>query len=595
VQETVGGSGAEARPEAAGAARRGPPERLGQVAPSLARWLHPLWFVLFGLAIVGQAGGAWRVWETVERVEPAFARLGLSSGTDADDRLTVSPLGSRARAAGVAPDSRLLGIDGRPVAAEERIWTVAQRLDGPEGGAATLLIAPPGKAPRAVRLVRSLDAEADRSGRALAGLINALQLVGALLILPFLAAGWLLRRKAGGAPVPWLLAFAFVALAASLFTPLAFWDYLGVHDGWGALMALWFTLLLIALPTYPDGRFTPRFMRWMLVAAPVAGLASMTETFGDLGGFLYLLLVPAALWSLLRRYRATPRGAERQQIKWAAFGLFAGVGALLGAGLAALPLVFLPLGDIATFALFAFIFFLLCLGLLLMPLGLLLSLARWRLNDADAAIGRSAGYAAVTLGVGIVWAVSMSWANQLIGQMVGGGTAMATALSTLVAALVFVPARERVLGWSERRFQPALVRLRALPARLEPIGHADAPAEVAAAALPEIVDGVGASGARIEDEAGVAVAEIGAAPRDGGEAVVMLAGFGALRLGPRSDGASYRRDERAALAALADPLGKALAAAAARARRQARIDAALAGIEARLARLEKVAKPGPLS
>jgi hypothetical protein len=47
------------------------------------------------------------------------------------------------------------------------------------------------------------------------------------------------------------------------------------------------------------------------------------------------------------------------------------------------------------------------LGYAMVPIGLLFSVLGYRLNDVDAAIGRSAAYAAVTMLVGVVWAVGV--------------------------------------------------------------------------------------------------------------------------------------------------------------------------------------------
>jgi hypothetical protein len=577
---------------------KGPPTALKPPPPRLARLLGFAWWLMLALAVVGQVGGMWAAHEEAMRIEPAFASAGLHAELDEEGRgFTVAPA---AEGVAVAPGSRIAAVDGAPVARDALPFEVAPRLAGPDGTPVRLRLEAPDGGRSEVALVRSAQ-NREASGLSAAqsytiGLFAAF----ALLALPYLAAAWLLRRRAFDNPVSVLLSFAFLGIAASVMGPQTFWERIGADVLNDLLFALWAALLVIALPAFPDGRFEPRWSRWLLVLAPaaaaVAGAGLASDTLHDL---LFALLLGAALTALALRYRRTPRGPERQQMKWAAGGLFAGLAMMVAAVPLYLGATLLDVGGAVELVLFLITLLLVYVGLLFVPLGLLLSLARYRLNDADAVIGRSAGYAAVTMIIGVVWAVSMSWANRLIGETLGGGPALTTAASTLVAGLVFLPAKDRVLGWTERRFQPALVRLRGLPAKLAQWQHGDDPGELGRAALAAIVEGVGASGgALVGTESGSPSIHAlygggaGAAPDAAFPIRIPLSDgareVGALLLGPRSDGASYSADEKAALDMVAEPLAHALRDTARRARTALALAASLGALEERIARLEEM-------
>lgn len=167
-------------------------------------------------------------------------------------------------------------------------------------------------------------------------------------------------------------------------------------------------LLMLVLLTFPDGRFTPRW------TVGVAALLALWTPFALLGPvpldaeYLgYLAFTAIGVLSIALPYRRLPPGLERQQVRWALFGFAAGTILLL----LALAATFLPEalprggGGGKTPAQLA-AQLLAALGIAGFALGLLVSLLRYRLYDADAVISRSAGYAVVTLTLGGVFAAS---------------------------------------------------------------------------------------------------------------------------------------------------------------------------------------------
>ena len=96
------------------------------------------------------------------------------------------------------------------------------------------------------------------------------------------------------------------------------------------------TCLLVALASFPDGVFVPRFLRWLLpLGIPLAILVSSPGVDEDFQGILAMLLLLAVLAGQIIRFRREPAGIARQQVKWAGFGFAAGFLLILAAVLLA--------------------------------------------------------------------------------------------------------------------------------------------------------------------------------------------------------------------------------------------------------------------
>lgn len=432
----------------------------------------------------------------------------------------------------------------------------------------------------------------------------------------YLVVALMLWRRRPFDPVSRRMSFAFLFMANVGTGASTFWGESGIHyllAGIGVLQ------MIVTLPAYPNGVYVPRATRWLRVLVPVAvplvliaaflSLANPNAGLGSallvlLAAGLLLLLLPillaAGLILLLLRYRRMPEGPEKQQIKWAALGLSAGFLLMFVAVLikfasssALIANTAKVVGEI---------------GFALIPAGVGVSLLEYRLNDADSAAGKSLGYAIVTLVVGAVWAVVQS----VVGDYAKGwaGDARATAaITTVIAALVFTPARNYVLAWTEKKFQPALVRLRKLPEKLDRWQTCQTPDELAGATLDDLVAGVGAAYAAVLGDDGRqwrVLAVNGIEPEAAMEQLIrerpkgrsqdpfpirreltdQLGQPDTLAIGPRSDGASFTRDEKEAIALILEPLSNALQAAALRERHIVKVENSLAGIDERLGRLE---------
>ena len=101
------------------------------------------------------------------------------------------------------------------------------------------------------------------------------------------------------------------------------------------------------------------------------------------------------------------------------------------------------------------------LAVLVLQVGLLIALIRYRLYDAEFVISKSANIALITIAVAAVFAGTADGLKQIIYNYYGntnseGPVIFAAALSTVLIN----PIQERVQRWSERRFQKNLFLLR---------------------------------------------------------------------------------------------------------------------------------------
>ncbi|MGQ0587973.1 MAG: hypothetical protein ACT4N8_00395 [Sphingosinicella sp.] len=408
-----------------------------------------------------------------------------------------------------------------------------------------------------------------------------------------LGASALLFRRRGADSIAAMLSIAFLLW---VLTSSPFWD--GIDTAAVPLAMLdrsRFLLFVGAMMLFPSGRFDPRWTRLAVGATFLAFGLGVAEA---------LRLVPAgahvvpamtcaalAVAAMRARLASLPPGIERQQIKWVALGLGIGLG-LVGlsrlGGLAADPS---PV--IAAFAQGAF-----DLGVTSMALGMLVSLLRYRLYDADAAISHSTTIAVLTLSLVGTFAgaevVIQTASQHLLGDMAG---TVSSAVAAALAAALIAPIHKWAEGWTERRFQPALAAFREeAPEMLADLRETVDLAMAGEIVLERIERATRASrSALLIRDAPVAARPVAATGMSFGAAcqdrlfphrVALeldgLGTFGWLLLGPRPDGSLLGKDEREAVAGIAGPLARAIFAVQRAAERERR----LADLEGRLRMLE---------
>jgi hypothetical protein len=381
-------------------------------------------------------------------------------------------------------------------------------------------------------------------------------------------------------PVAALLALAFLT-----WTITSSFDFVTSAELAQLLDRCRFLLFAVALLLFPDGRWQPRCTPVIAGASAGVFLIGVGETLHLLPTHLFLALaipcVLAGIGSLVARFRASTDYALRQQLKWVALGLVAGVGLILSAragsatwmGSAAMPILWEVMFQ---------------LGIIIVALGFMVSLLRYRLFDAETVISRSAAYATLTIALvatfggteALIQNVGQNYLGMKIGSISGG-------MAAAVAAVLLNPFHERITHWAEDRFQPDLAQLkRQMPELLARLATSTSTRHVCEGVLPHInlaihatrsallLDGrmVAACGMPLRDARRWSAESFGQGPgpeeRDDGDPVFPLrlplgnaTSNAWLLLGPRPDGTLYGSEDLDAVRSIFSALQHALISA----------------------------------
>jgi hypothetical protein len=590
-------------------AQRFPPERLMPLSNTAVAWVRPLWFLALMVAIALDIASTVFVLRDAYRNDPQFNRLTLVSQVEDDGSVTVATMDGLSVTPTIAPGSRIAAIDGRPVQRDTRIWDLAGRLAATEGQFVTLAIAGPDGTVATHRFQASDRYLVEPDGAAPIGRDARIALrmaLGLLACITMLTCAALLFLRRPRDPVALLFSFAFLLFAASIDPPMQLWMASGLGYWYDAWTAIGWGFLVIGLAVFPDGRFEPRAVGWLLLVAPLAMIPISIESVPMAVSTVIAFVLPLFLLVChVVKYRRFPPGIERQQVKWAAFGFASGL-LLLTAAFVVLMATETPSGtplvySIAIVALFN-------LGFIAMALGLLISVLRFRLWEADTVISRSAISAAVTLMVGIVWTLSMDMLKVGVAWLFGEENAtVATIAGGLIAAGIFAPTQALAMRWTKRRLEGDESRIRRLIDRLAVWRSTESPEEICVRTLSALHAAIHCSAAAVlvdgsrglellasrDVERVEELSEPGYEPAHDPRFIMRErlededGPIGLLLVGPRSDLNRYNAAQLRGLADLAEPLAEALRAAQKRERHAATMQRMLGSVEERLARLEQ--------
>lgn len=600
------------------------PERLPDLKGSWLTIYTIIWAIMLPVSLIGAAGGM----RLVATVPPIWTPYGIATTDDGQGIHVDSVASAAARQAGLKAGDYVVAVDGWQVPATASRGQADGHVFKPDGSATVFTVQRPGGNQFDVRLTRSMavheqiyrDAGISWDGARFIVVATAL-----IINFPFIAAAIFLFVRRRREMVPALLSLSFLMIIGGL-NPYV-WARMGVGVAVTGIINdfAWF-LLMVALLAFPSGRFEPRWTAvpfTLLVAIqfltlpfppppPLIG-ATMFGTF--------LLLILAALVS---RYRRLAPGAERQQLRWVFLGFVAGVVLLMAGILARTTAEAQQATDPRWLAWdYAFIGPLFFLGMTAMALGLIVSILRFRLYDADAVIGRSAGYGLLTLGFIALFAASQKaielLGQEYLGQNLGG---LAGGIGAALAAVAVAPMHAKVQRWAERRFQKALFRLRyGLPPLVGDLRETAGLDQIAGSTLDSVVQGIRASRAALlvdgqlidareieRDEVSHWCRTWEPSRHDGIDwqssdplfpvrVPLEAEGHGRvgwLLLGPRPDGSLFGKAERDAIEEVAEPVARAIQVAARREERDANLESRLSRLEALVQKLSAApARPKP--
>jgi signal transduction histidine kinase len=377
-----------------------------------------------------------------------------------------------------------------------------------------------------------------------------------------------------GAVIFWRRSDRRVALLVALLLVLlgtTFWDTISAlsiyHPIWErvglGLAELRAGSLFLVFYIFPDGRFVPRWTRWLAVVL-VLGVASdilfpgsplAVDNFPIPLFILFMLSwLLTGVYAQIYRYRRVSGPVERQQTKWVISGFTAAIAGLLGVIL--FGEVLLPVGPGTPAELFGST--LITLFMLLIPLSLGVAILRYRLFDIDVLINRTLVYGALTTVVAGLYVLVVGGLGTLLQAR---GSLVISLFGAGLVAVSFAPLRDRLqrgvnrLMYGERDDPYAVIsRLgERLEGTLAPEAALEAIAETVAGALKLPYAGITLK----RDGEFVKAAEYGTPP---GESVVLPLTYqgeavGQLVLAPRSPGEAFSASDERLLGDLARQAG----------------------------------------
>jgi hypothetical protein len=236
------------------------------------------------------------------------------------------------------------------------------------------------------------------------------------------------------------------------------------HPLWGNLAGFLTQLGLASLFgfffVFPDGRFVPRWSRWVILlffAMPVLYVlfphSFLAEPPMPANLLIFLGLWACCALAQIYRYQWVSGPIERQQTKWVVFGVTTCVALIVGF---LLPVVFFPV--LARPSMVSLVLNVTgltiggSLGLLLIPLSIGAAILRYRLYDIDVIINRALVYATLTLTLAVVYFGSVALLQYLLRALTGQEAQLSIVASTLGIAALFQPLRRRIQSTIDRRF-----------------------------------------------------------------------------------------------------------------------------------------------
>lgn len=283
------------------------------------------------------------------------------------------------------------------------------------------------------------------------GYIIYSQWLGVVVPLLYIALGlYIFWRKSGDlmALLTSSVLIAFLSPFSTLARLNAIWTLPGtVSDVTITIITvLWFFI-------FPDGHFVPRWTRWIffLLLAIQVWRIFQPDVYLQNFPLVGLTLFGGILISQVYRYRHAG-AAQRQQIKWVVYGIVVGVLPLVVffilyfAFIASLPSVRRTvIVDLIGGQLWELL-------LIILPVSLTFAILRSRLFDIDVIIRKTLTYVLVVALLAIVYFGSVILLQQLFASVTGQRSQVITILSTLTIAALFVPLRNRIQDFIDKRF-----------------------------------------------------------------------------------------------------------------------------------------------
>ncbi|MEZ4698548.1 MAG: PDZ domain-containing protein [Rhodothermales bacterium] len=460
-----------------------------------------LWLARALLTLIVVSGVALNIraiplyFELINEAEPPFQSIHVNARWRTAGVPVVPQTGGVAEKAGLR-DGLLLAVNGQWLQPTDNIINAARLIKGPIGEPVNLtVIAFRGGDTLNVSIVRTdaLAPEFEEAGMSWHAFSLFADVMSLLSRLVFFLAGAVLLLRTGRALVAVAGATAFWAFAAR--TPMIenmrqVVDLPVVLAGMLEYIYIALALGLTAfLLTFPDGRVRPRWAWWLLL--PFGLIAANRAIGSGLGIVVVVIWFAVGISAQIVRYRSLSSPEQRLQTKWAMLGVLMGMGFLIAGFL--LSKIPRPAGSTWYWWLWI-LSELLTFMAIVFPIGVVLSLLRYRLWDVESVWSRSAAIGALTIAL----TATVAGLTALAQSVFGAGGPLSLGIATAAAVALFVPLENRLSEWADRRFLSGLHNLRErLPALVDHLRETESIGGIGHAVVNRVSDAVHATRAAI--------------------------------------------------------------------------------------------------
>jgi hypothetical protein len=212
-------------------------------------------------------------------------------------------------------------------------------------------------------------------------------------------------------------------------------------------------VLFLFASLFPNGKFIPRWSRWITVGWIIWSLLFYTVLQNVPFAYNVLALVSGlacALFAQIYRYRYASNLTQRQQIKWVV--LAACIATVMVIVLDVPNLIFPVTGQAGSFYRLFVSGPADILAVLLIALSLAFAILRYRLYDIDIIINRTLVYGSLTVILSLVYFGLVVGLQALLRGFINQDNSVAIVISTLAIAALFQPLRLRIQRIIDRRF-----------------------------------------------------------------------------------------------------------------------------------------------
>lgn len=319
---------------------------------------------------------------------------------------------------------------------------------------------------------------------------------------------------------------------------------------------------------FPDGRFVPRWMRWLvpflLIRNGINVFLPDSELGSGVGGtVLFFIELALVLYSQIYRYLRVSGPVQRQQTKWVVYGLTIWVIGLFGVTLffnfvsQTGPSVIASL----VVATLGFVMF------MAIPVSLLIAILRYRLYDIEILINRTLVYVPLTAILAGMFSASITLSQKLFIAVTGEKSDTATVLTTLIIVAAFDPLKIGLQHLVDRRFKRPGKKFTDLGEQVRTVLQVIDVNEITKRLLDDAVKTFDARGGGLYLKRDDQMQLIRQAGEWNGEAKLSMplqsAGqpLGVIELGARRHGADYTAEDRLALQEIGTLVARAIALA----------------------------------